>query len=101
MSFPKKRTRTVDVDNKTYRYLISGLFLFIQEDCKNPGRLLSVNMDNVFPASGTNGGLGPGDVRKIILLSIANGWSPSEKGAPFISKVTFNQDDQEKQGENK
>lgn len=103
MSLPKKKSRTVSVGDKEYRYLIKPmkgfyngsleekeLTLVVQEDCKNPGNPLIVSLSNIkispWSIIGEKGGIGPGDVRKIVQKATDMGWVPSKKGPGFMPK---------------
>lgn len=93
MSIPKKGSRTVDVGNKTYNYLIrtnSGeLFLTIQESVKNPGRPVQIPLNNIYITVPGTFGVGPGDVRKIIQTLITDGWDPSSKKHNYVTHRMF------------
>lgn len=93
MAIPKKGSRTVDVGNKTYRYLIrtnSGeRYLTIQEDVKDPGRPVQIPLNNLYITGNGNFGVGPGDVRKLIETLITDGWKPSSKEHHYVIHRMF------------
>ena len=76
------------LDGKSYRYLIrqksgdDSALLFIQEDVKEPGNLIEIDGDTIYPTSGNGFGIGPADVKEVIRQSIMAGWEPSKKGPP-------------------
>lgn len=84
-SLPKKNSRVVHLFNKPYRYLIKYNFgadqtsLFIQENKDEPGNVLKLNADMVYPAF--SAGIKPGDIVEVIRQAIEAGWEPSKKGS--------------------
>lgn len=94
MSLPKKNTRAIVVDDKSYRYLIKSsrsltnmdktLTLIVQEDVDGPGRPMFVDVGGITIVGGKNLGIGPGDIRQIIRKGIEQGWDPSNKQNPVF-----------------
>ena len=83
-SLPKKNSRVVVFQDKSYRWTIrksdDKLFLFVQEDCDEPGNLLNIEMND--QTNGDGYGIGNSDVVKEIAKALALGWEPSKKGPP-------------------
>ena len=105
MALPKKKSRLITLNNKSFRYIIStgkpdedwnfNLNLTIQ-DSSGEGNLLKVEglitrdfwLD--FPNSTKKEDypvLTPNDISKIITNGIKLGWNPEQKGKPYIIKL--------------
>jgi hypothetical protein len=87
MSFPKKKSRRIQVEGRAYRYLVKtptntdpqrhagGRLILIQADTEKPGQILRTSMviESVTPSLIINA----------IRQGIAKGWDPYEPGAVF------------------
>ena len=86
MTLPKKSSRLTHLHGKAYRYLIKfkdqELSMFIQEDCKNPGNPLVVDVEKINIRSGVypEYAITPKDVSVVIGQAMILGWEPSKKG---------------------
>ncbi|GAA4841906.1 hypothetical protein GCM10023310_19780 [Paenibacillus vulneris] len=99
MTFPKKGSRTIIVDDETYRWTISpkkGYIRFVAEHAVTKGRTLIIYVEsdiNVFwvefpYANGLNLRIfKPKDAASVISKAICLGWDPKERGNPIIFKL--------------
>ena len=79
MAIPKKGSRTITVNDHTYRYKVTGndfvIDLAIESD-ESQGQLMSVGF--LYTNSIT-----PGVVRKVIEYGLEKGWTPTKRAKNF------------------
>lgn len=87
MSIPRKGSKSIQVDNKSYIYLVKQINLpdhkdqkasrlVIQEDVQNPGRVLRASFFYGVQIT-------PTLVKDLIQEGIKLGWNPSDRGGAF------------------
>jgi hypothetical protein len=88
MGIPRKGSRALEVDGARFRYLIKDgpvtpdpldreIHLTVQEDAEAPGRVLRVDMPYGHA-------VGPEVVKQLVRQALVAGWTPSDRGGPFL-----------------
>lgn len=96
MAFPKKKSRTILIDNIKYQWLVGpndGYNIFVAQKAGVHGRIIEVYFDTTinsywveFPNIDHSSLkiITPRDSETIIRQALQLGWNPEEKGKPLV-----------------
>ena len=90
MTIPKKGSRTIIVDDTTYRWMVTGNDMVIdviieEEDAKGQKLLSGFDYHNETPErkiTAQKRKVTPEVIKKLILHALESGWEPSAQGKP-------------------
>lgn len=103
MALPKKKSRTILIDNTKYRWLVSpndGYNVFVAQKEGVDGRIIEVYFAtdiNAYWVEFPNVSqlnlkiIQPKDAESIIRQALLLGWNPEEKGSPVVLDLMGNQ----------
>lgn len=86
MALPKKNTRKIVIDDMPYRWITSGndygIDIYV-EHYEQPGQLLWGRSQYKYDENGTQIGVAPSDVERLIRLALEKGWVAENPGPNF------------------